>query len=352
MNRELVIDGKCISDNSECYVIAELGHNHQGKLETAIKMLDAVKECGADAAKLQKRDNRSLFTRTLFDQSYDHENSFGKTYGEHREALEFGLDDYRELRKHAKQIGLTLFATAFDFKSADFLMELGVPAFKIASGDLTNTPLLEYVASFRKPMIVSTGGGTMEDVERAYDVIMPINPQLCLLQCTGSYPCIFEEMNLRTISTYRERFPDSVIGLSAHDSGIAMPLVAYILGARVIEKHFTLNRAMKGTDHSFSLERPGLSRVVRDLQRARMALGDGVKRKYESEAKGMFKMGKKLVAARDLTAGHIITPEDIAIKSPNNGMPPYELKNVIGKVTVRALVEDETISCNDLSDHG
>jgi N-acetylneuraminate synthase/sialic acid synthase len=349
MVRELIINGRRIADDTDCYVVAEIGHNHQGKLSTALELLRAAKECGADAAKFQKRDNRSLYTRALYNQPYENENSFGKTYGEHREAIEFGPNEYRELKQYAREIGISLFATAFDFKSADFLMDIDVPAFKIASGDLKNTPLLEYVARFQKPMIVSTGGGTMEDVQRAYDTIMPLNRQLCLMQATCSYPCAFEEMNLKTITTYRERFPDIVIGLSAHDSGIAMVLVAAVLGARIIEKHFTLNRAMKGTDHAFSLERPGLSRVVRDLKRARVAQGDGVKRVYPSETNGLYKMGKKLVAARNLRAGHTLTREDIAIKSPNDGLAPYELKNVIGKVTLRALKEDESISYQDLA---
>jgi sialic acid synthase len=190
----------------------------------------------------------------------------------------------------------------------------------------------------------------MEDVQRVYDAIMPINPQLCIMQCTSGYPCAFEEMNLRVITTYREQLPDIVIGLSAHDSGIAMALVGYILGARVIEKHFTLNRAMKGTDHAFSLERPGLRKLVRDLRRARVALGDGIKRPYSNEKAPLYKMGKKLVAARDLPAGHALTREDVAIKSPNDGLPPYELENVIGKRTLRALKEDENISFEKLTD--
>jgi N-acetylneuraminate synthase/sialic acid synthase len=352
MVRELTIDGKRIADDTECYIIAELGHNHQGAIQTAKELLRAAKECGADAAKLQKRDNRSLYTRKLYDQPYENENSFGKTYGEHREALEFGYDEYRELQRYAREIGITLFATAFDFKSADFLHELDMPAFKIASGDLKNTPLLKYVAAFQKPMIVSTGGGTMEDVQRAYDTIMPINRQLCLMQCTCTYPTSYDELSLSTIGTFRERFPETVIGLSAHDSGIAMVLVGYVLGARIVEKHFTLNRAMKGTDHAFSLERPGLTRVVRDLHRARQAMGDGAKKVFPNEAGGLFKMGKKLVAARDLPAGRVLTREDIAIKSPNDGLPPYELENVIGKVTKKALSEDESISFEHLSEHG
>jgi sialic acid synthase len=260
MVRELVIDGKRIGDDTDCYVIAELGHNHQGKLTTAMELIKAAKECGADAVKLQKRDNRTLYTRKLYEQPYENENSYGKTYGEHREALEFGRKEYQELKQYAREIGITLFATAFDFKSADFLQELDMPAFKIASGDLKNTPLLKYVAGFQKPVIVSTGGGTLEDVKRAFYTMMPINRQVCLLQCTCTYPSAYEQLDLKTISTYREYFPDTVIGLSAHDSGIAMVVAAYVLGARVVEKHFTLNRAWKGTDHAFSLERPGLTR--------------------------------------------------------------------------------------------
>lgn len=348
MQRHLTIDSVDIHDDSDCYVIAEVGHNHQGNLETAKELFRAAKECGANAVKLQKRDNRSLYTRELYNKPYDHENSFGATYGEHREALEFGREEYRELQRYAREIGITFFATVFDFPSADFLMELDMPAFKFGSGDLTNIPLLKYVAAFQKPMLISTGGGTMEDVQRAYDAVMPINPRLCIMQCTSGYPCEFEEMNLRVITVYRERFPDIVIGLSAHDNGIAMALVGYILGARIIEKHFTLNRAMKGTDHAFSLERPGLRRLVRDLQRARVALGDGIKRPYPSEKKAMYKMGKKLVAARDLPPGHVLGPEDVAIKSPNDGLPPYELYNILGRRTRRALGEDENITFEDL----
>ena len=276
------------------------------------------------------------------------ENSYGPTYGAHREALEFGRDEYLELKRYAADLGLTMFATAFDFPSAAFLANLDIPAYKIASGDLMNTPLLKYVAGIGKPMIVSTGGGDFKDVQRAYDTIMPINSQLCLLQCTAGYPVEAEEMNLRVISTFREQFPDVVVGSSDHQNGIAMAVVAYVLGARVIEKHFTLNRAWKGTDHSFSLEPAGLRKLVRDLRRAREALGDGLKRPFPSEVKPMYKMAKKLVAARQILAGQVLTREDVAIKSPNDGLPPYELDNVVGKVTVRALQTDEGITFDDL----
>lgn len=348
MKNKLNINGTVISDDSDCYVIAEIGHNHQGDLEKAKELFKTAKECGVDAVKLQKRDNRSLYTEEMYHRFYDNRNSFGKTYGEHREFLEFEKAEYVELQQFAAELGLTMFATAFDLKSADFLADLEMPAYKIASGDLRNIPLLKYVAGFDKPMIVSTGGGTLEDVQRAYDAIMPINSQLCIMQCTAAYPASHEELNLRVIETFRKQFPDITIGLSDHENGIAMAMVAYVLGARVLEQHFTLNHTWKGTDHAFSLEPIGMRKLVRDLRRARQALGDGVKRVYPSEVSPIMKMGKKLVAAHDLAAGHTLTPEDIAIKSPGDGLPPYELDNIIGKELRRSLLGDENFSFDDL----
>ncbi|MBW4621799.1 MAG: N-acetylneuraminate synthase family protein [Cyanosarcina radialis HA8281-LM2] len=350
MSARLKIDSFEIHDDSDCYVIAEIGNNHQGSLEKCKELFHAAKECGAHAVKLQKRDNLALYTQEAYNKSYDHENSFGTTYGEHREFLEFGAYEYRELKQYAEELGITFFATAFDLPSADFLAEIDMPAYKIASGDLRSLPLIKYVAQFQKPMIISTGAGTLEDVQRVYDAIAPINNQLCFLQCTATYPADFEELDLRVIETYRELFPGVVAGLSSHDNGIAMAVAAYVLGARVIEKHFTLNRAMKGTDHAFSLEPIGLRKMVRDLRRTRQALGDGRKRVHLNERSAYLKMGKKLVAARDLPVGTVLTAADITMKSPGDGLAPYELENVIGKQLTVALKADESISRAALGD--
>ena len=338
-----------IGDHTPCYVIAEIGHNHQGSLEKAREMFREAKLAGAHAVKLQKRDNRGLYTRAAYNKPYDNENSFGATYGEHREFLEFGAKEYRELQAYARELGVDFFSTAFDKASADFLSGLDVPAYKIASGDIKSVPLLQHVASFGKPIVVSTGGALLEDVQRAYDAIMPMNPQLAILQCTAGYPAAFEELDLRVIDQYRERFPGAVIGFSSHDNGIAMPVAAFVLGARIIEKHFTLNRAMKGTDHAFSLEPVGLRKMVRDLERTRKALGDGVKKIYDSEKAPIVKMGKSLVVARDLPIGHVLGIDDIVMKSPGGGIPPYELQNVIGRVTLKALYADDFLSVDVLS---
>jgi sialic acid synthase len=338
-----------IGDESKCYVIAEIGHNHQGSLDKARELFREAKLAGAHAVKLQKRDNRGLYTRVAYNKPYDNENSFGSTYGEHREFLEFGLQEYRELQTFAAELGVDFFSTAFDLASADFLRDLDVPAYKIASGDLKSTPLLRHVASFGKPVVISTGGAVIDDVQRAYDTIMPINPQLAILQCTAGYPAAFEELDLRVISTFRERFPGAVIGFSSHDNGIAMPVAAYMLGARIVEKHFTLNRTSKGTDHAFSLEPVGLRKMVRDLERTHKALGDGLKKIYDSEKAPITKMGKSLVVARDVPSGHILGPGDIVMKSPGGGIPPYELDKVLGRVTLRPLMEDDFLTFEVLS---
>ena len=348
--RQLIIDNNVINDDSDCFVIAEVGHNHQGSIDTAKQIFDKAKEAGANAVKLQKRNNKQLFTKEMYDSHYDSRNAYGETYGAHRDALEFGKEEYVELQQYAKNLGLIFFATPFDLPSVDFLEKLDMPLYKIASGDLKSTPLLKYVAKTGKPIIVSTGGGEMDDVQRAYDVITAENPNIAILQCTAAYPCEPEEMNLNVITTFREKFPNKVIGLSDHQSGISMALVAYTLGARIIEKHFTMNRAWRGTDHAFSLEPVGLTKLVRDLKRARVSLGVGEKKSMDKEMKPLFKMGKKLVASSDLNKGKIITDADITIKSPNDGLPPYEWDNVIGLTLQKDLKKDENISFEDLMD--
>jgi sialic acid synthase len=347
--RRLTVDGFDIHDGSDCYVIAEIGHNHQGDVEQAKQLIHAAKECGCNAVKLQKRSNRTLYTREFYEQPYDNEFSFGATYGAHREALELGTGAYRELQAYAREQGIALFATAFDFESADFLAELDVPALKLASGDLKNTPLQRHVAELGKPIFLSTGGGTVDDVQRAVDTILPLNPQLCLLQCTAAYPAAAEDLNLNVIATLRERFRELVVGLSDHQNGISMAVVAYMLGARVIEKHFTLDHAAKGTDHAFSLMPDGMRRLVRDLRRAPAALGDGVKRPLPAERKPLEKMGKKLVAARELELGHVLTREDIAIKSPaDGGLPPYELDRLVGRRLRRPVAFEDFLTFDDV----
>lgn len=288
--RELLIDGKRITDDGPCYVIAEVGHNHQGNVETCKRLFDAARTSGCDAVKLQKRENKTLYASEMYYAPYNSENAFGPTYGQHREALEFNREQYAELQAYAESIGITFFATAFDVPSLRFLADLDVPAIKIASGDLTNHDLLREAAKIGKPVILSTGGGNMSQVLAAREILH--RTPHAILQCTSGYPASYDELNLSVIETYRAAFPHTVIGWSAHDTGATMAIAAYALGARIIEKHFTLNRAWKGTDQAMSLEPKGMAYMIENLRLAERSMGDGRKRCYESEREPLLKQWK------------------------------------------------------------
>ena len=337
-----------ISQDDPCFVIAEIGHNHQGDVETTKKMIDQAAFYGANAVKLQKRNNKKLYAPELYNKPYENENSFGKTYGEHREFLEFGEKEYKELQAYSEKKGVVFFATAFDLDSVDFLEALNVPAYKIASGDITNYPLLEYIASKKKPVIFSTGACDLNEVQAAYHIIKKYTDKICILQCTAAYPADPKDIHLNVIRTYLEEFPEAIIGYSGHDNGIVLPVVAYVLGARVVEKHFTLNRSMKGTDHKFSLEPQGMRRMVRDLGRVKEALGSGDKKCYPFERSAKEKMGKSIVVGRDVKSGETLIEEMVAYKSPGNGIPPSKLKEVVGKKFKLDLSRDTLLALDHL----
>lgn len=325
------VGSNVVGQMEPCYVIAEIGNNHQGDLKTALNMIKVAAGMGVNAVKFQKRDNKALFTSAMYNKPYDNENSYGATYGEHRDFLEFDMEEYIELKRCAEQNEVDFMVTPFDFPSVDFLEKLGVDAYKIASADITNTPLIEYVAKTGKPLFLSTGAATLDEIRLAYEMVLRHQDKLCLLHCTAGYPTEYEDLNLKVITTLRQSFPEAVIGYSGHDNGILAPALAYMLGATVVEKHFTLNRALKGTDHKFSLEPTGLHKMIRDLRRIDVSLGDGVKQLQAFEADARKKMGKSLYAARTLKAGTVITEKDVTIKSPGGGIPPYRLNELIGR---------------------
>jgi N-acetylneuraminate synthase/sialic acid synthase len=341
---EIRLGDKVIGRGKPAFVIAEIGHNHQGELEKAKKMIAVAAECGVDAVKFQKRENRSLFTKAMFDKPYDNENSFGATYGEHRDFLEFGEKEFVELMQCAKDHGVEFMCTAFDVESADFLEKLGVRSFKFASGDLTNTPLLEYVAKKGKPMFISTGAATFDEIKLAYETVIKYNTQICFLQTTCVYPADYDQLHLRAIEMMGKAFPEAVMGYSGHDNGILAGVVAYMLGATVIEKHFTLNRSWKGTDHKFSLEPEGLRKQVRDLRRVDLALGKPEKVVYDYEASAKAKMGKSVYTSRALTKGHVLRAEDLCLKSPAGGLPPYRMRELVGKGLALDCAEETMLS--------
>ena len=329
------------------HVIAEIGHNHQGSLDKCMALFDAAKAAGAHSVKLQKRDNKSLYTPAVFNETYNSTNAYADTYGAHREALEFGKDEYYTLKQYAESIDIMFWSTAFDIPSVDFLMDVGVPAIKIASGDIRSHHLQDYAASTGLPIVFSTGGATMLQVQAAHDVVAARTSEFSILQCIASYPAPFDQLNLNVIPSYVQHFPDAVIGYSGHENGIAMSNVAYVLGARVIEKHFTLDRTMKGTDHAFSLEPEGMRKLVRDLERTRQALGSSVKEPLDLELPAVTKMGKKAVAARALKCGDILHLTDIEFRSPGNGIAPDEAPLLYGRVLARDIDRYEDLQFAD-----
>jgi len=339
----LKIKDRTITRDGEPYLTGEIGHNHQGSVKQAMSMMSTLKAAGWHAAKLQKRTNRVLFSSKLYNAPYDSRNAYGATYGEHREALEFGKDDFKTLIEWAEEINLHLFATAFDFPAADFLMDLNMPAFKIASGDITNTPLLRYIANFGRPMFVSTGGAVLDDVRRAVDLILSLNPQLCIMQCTSAYPCPPEG---ESYDVFKE-FQDVVVGFSDHQSGIALGPAALPYGAVVFEKHVTFDRTAKGTDHPFSLEPVGQRKYARDIYRAWEALGDGVKKRYPFEEKPLYKMAKSITAAEDLIPGTILETRHVVYLCPGDGLPPYRIEELVGKKLRRFVARETQLRLED-----
>jgi sialic acid synthase len=287
--RTFVIRNRRIADSEPAWVCGEIGANHQGSVTLAHQLIDMAAGCGADGVKFQRRHNRTLYSPALLNQVYDNPASFGATYGAHRAALELSLEDYPNLIRHAHDKGLGFVCTAFDEPSAEELMLVGVDAIKIASGGATDQALVTFCASLPVPLIISTGGCWESDILRLHTWA----PKAAILHCTASYPAAFDELNLSYIAQLRGLFPDTVIGWSGHDNGIAMALLAYAQGARIVEKHVTLNRAMQGTDHAFSLEHSGLEKLCRDLRRAHVAMGDGVKQYYASEKRPIAKMRRR-----------------------------------------------------------
>jgi len=250
------------------------------------------------------------------------------------------------LQEDAASLGVVLFSTPFDIQALEFLESIAMPCFKVASGCAKDVQLLRAMAKIGKPVFLSTGGCDLEDVKRAVRELGDC--PLVVMQCTAAYPAAAEDMQLRVIETYGKEFPHAALGLSDHYHTIVFGPVAYALGARVFEKHFTLDRAAKGTDHGFSLEPPGLRKYVRDVRRTASALGDGRKRPLDSEGQPLLKMAKGLYALRPIEAGEEINAGNVAPKSPAEGMSAWKWDRAIGKHALRPFGQDEPLSSGDL----
>ncbi len=319
-----------ITDLDYSYVIAEIGNNHQGSFDKAIKLIDQAVWAGADAVKFQKRSNKDLFTPEYYNSPYINDNSFAESYGEHREFVELSLSELAKLKTYSDQKGIIFFATPFDFVSLEDLEKLNLPFYKVASADIVHTPFLKKIGEKNRNVILSTGHSTYDDVTRAVDCFK--NNSLAILHCTAAYPAPIESMNLKCIPELKKKFPNNIVGISDHENGIDAACVAYMLGARVFEKHLTLNRSDKGTDHKFSLEPIGLQKLVRNLRRIPKMLGDSDKRPLSIEKNPITKMRKSIVYKDFYEPGKLLDKECFEYRCPGDGLPPYLIDSICKKV--------------------
>jgi N,N'-diacetyllegionaminate synthase len=330
-------------------VIAEAGVNHNGDLDLAKKLVDAAAEAGADAVKFQTFSADRLVTRKAPKAEYQKRRTdASESQYDMLKKLELSEAAQRELQARCQERGILFLSTPFDEQSADFLERLGVPAFKIPSGEITNAPFLAHVARKGRPMIVSTGMSTLEEVKDAVDTIRTAgNPPLVLLHCVSNYPADPRDVNLRAMSTLAQAFGVPV-GYSDHTLGVAVGIAAMALGACVLEKHLTMDRSLPGPDHCASLEPRELMTLVCDGRNVELSLGNGIKMPTSAERELAAVARKSLVAARDLRAGTILQADMLVARRPGCGLPPSMLSHIVGKRTGRHIREDELLRVEDL----
>lgn len=346
--KKVFVGNRGIGSGEPAFVIAEIGINHNGSREIAMKLIDACAEAKVDAVKLQKRNPYKMLTKEMFDSPYNNNgNSFGKTYGEHRLALELTEEDFVALKGYAESKRLVFFASPWDEDSADFLDSIGVQLFKIGSPDLSTTPLCRHIARKNKPVILSTGMSEWDDIEKAVEAITEVNDKLILMHCVSIYPTPMEKVNLNMIPAL-QRFFGLPAGYSGHEMGIEVPTAAVAMGACAIEKHVTLDRTMKGGDHKFSLEPHELKQMVQSIRNVEAAMEYYPKQVLPEEAKFRQKLAKSVVTKRAMKKGEVLTEDDLEYKSPGNGVPPTLLQKLLGKPLLIDLTEDSAIRLSDL----
>lgn len=341
-----VTPSRSIGDDQPCFIIAEVGQNHNGDMQIARELIDNIAFHRSDAVKFCKRNIRSEMTDEMYHQPYYGPQSFAGTYGKHREALELSPGQHRQLKAYAEEKGLVFFATACDVQSVDDLEEVGVPLYKVASRDLTNLPLLDYMARTGKPMILSCGMDTQPEIKQAIDTVRKHHDKIVLLQCTSSYPTPYRDVHIRAMHTLRREF-DVLVGISDHTIGIMVPVVSAALGAVVVEKHVTLARHMKGTDHACSLEPEGLRRVVRDIRNLELALGDRRKQVSKGVAEAKHKLCRSLVSKVEIPQGTVVSEAMLCLKSPGTGLTWTQRDRIVGRRAKRDLPADTTLSADD-----
>lgn len=328
-------------------IIAEAGVNHNGSLEIAKRLIDEASSAGVDIIKFQTFKAEKLVSKAAKQAEYQKKN-IGK--GEETQyamlkKLELNNEQHEELIAYCKSKNIRFFSTAFDMDSIDYLHSLNLSLWKIPSGEITNYPYLKKIASYKEPVILSTGMCELSDIENAINVLVANGVSkdiITVLHCNTEYPTPMKDVNLKAMLEIKEKFGVK-IGYSDHTEGIEVPIAAVALGATVIEKHFTLDKNMEGPDHKASLEPSELRVMVRSIRNIEQALGTGHKTISESERKNIEIARKSIVAAKDIKEGEIFTEENITVKRPGNGISPMEWENVIGKVAKRNFQEEELI---------
>jgi sialic acid synthase SpsE len=342
--------GECrIGPNEPARIVAEAGVNHNGDLATAERMIEAAKAVGADAIKFQSFQAAEMCDLALTE-TKDVEGVTGGTKSSYDmyKSLELSPEAHERLFAKAREVGITLFTSVFDLKMVDVLVELGTPAFKISSSDVTHLPLIRKAASTGLPIIISTGLSTLQEVGMAVACCWDEdNGDIVLLQCTSAYPPPDEEVNLNVMETLREAF-DVPVGFSDHTLGLEVPLAAVALGACVVEKHFTLDTSMPGPDQKLSLDPAGFKQLVAGVRRIERALGTSEKAPTASEQTCLTDSRRSLFAARDIAPGEKITPEMVRILKPLRGIGSQYLDEIVGRPVKRAVKRMEPIRWDDV----
>jgi len=335
-------------DTSKVFIIAEAGVNHNGDIRFAYKLVDAAKEAGADAVKFQTFKAENVVSKIAEKAEYQKETTNSKeSQYEMIKKLELSFEDFVKIKDYCDKKGVIFLSTPFDYESVDFLEGL-VPLYKVGSGEITNLPFLEYIAQKGKPIILSTGMSTLGEVEEAVKIITNVNPSLplVLLHCVSNYPAKYEDINLKAMLTLKEAFKLPV-GYSDHTLGIEIAIAAVALGAKVIEKHFTLDRGLPGPDHMASLEPDELKKMVKSIRNVEKALGIGIKKPAQSELEVIKAARRSLVAARDIRAGEVVKESDMLIKRPGTGILPKFKEMIIGMRLTKDVKKDNPFDWED-----
>lgn len=330
-------------DSDEAFVIAEVGQNHQGDLDKALEYIKIFAQQGADAVKFQTRDNKYLFSSDAYAKEYNSENAFAKTYGEHREKLELEPDAIDIIATECKKNNVYFMSTPFDEPSLELLIKKNVEILKIASFDLGNIPFITKIAESKLPVVMSIGGGQVDQIKSSVEVLRNHDIDLAILHCVSEYPCEYNRLGLGNIQNLMLSFPDCAVGSSDHFNGTLSGPVAYMLGARVFEKHVTLNRAWTGTDHSFALEPTGFKNFVRDIKRVKEMMPEKPKDDLGNEF--VFqKLGKSIIANKTIKSGAVIKSDDLSGRIFNeNFVPVRESNKVIGRIVLNEIDKGEPV---------